>query len=75
VAVSRRTYPRVESHPLQDPIIGHRAFVGGVVLPVYLDHRGRQYAEGDDGEPLYGLWLYEGEDDDPQVLTVPAGGD
>jgi hypothetical protein len=47
---------------MQDPIIGHRAFVGGAVLPVYLDRRGRQYVEDDDGAPLYGLWLYKGED-------------
>jgi hypothetical protein len=59
---------------MPDPIIGHFEFVAGAVFPVYLDVRGRQYIL-DDGTPLYGLWLYEGEDDEPQVLTVPAAGD
>jgi hypothetical protein len=42
---------------MQDPIIGHREFVGRARLPVYWDRRGRQYVEDDDGSPLYGLWL------------------
>jgi hypothetical protein len=57
---------------VQDPIIGSREFVGGERLPVYLDSHGRQYVGDDDGAPLYGVCLYEGEDDEPQVLTVPA---
>jgi hypothetical protein len=62
----------LKGRAVQDPIIGHRDFVGGARLPVYLDRNGRQYVTDDDGAPLYGLWLYEGEDNEPQVLTVPA---
>lgn len=55
---------------MENPILGHRAFVGGLVLPVYLDRRGRQYVVDDDGMPLYGLWLYKVGDDEPLVLTA-----
>jgi hypothetical protein len=56
--------------PVQDPIIGHSEFAGGFTLPVYLDVRGRQYFLEDDGVRLYGLWIYEGEDDSPEVVIV-----
>jgi hypothetical protein len=57
---------------METPIIGNREFVGGLIHPVYLDMRGRQYVLGEDGEWVYGLWLYEGEDDAPDVIFLDA---
>lgn len=37
--------------------IGDLEFVDGQTRPVFLDDDDRQYVLGDDGEPVYGVWI------------------
>jgi hypothetical protein len=40
-------------------------FVDGITRRVYLDVDGRQYVLGDDGQPVYGVWIYV---DEPEIV-------
>jgi hypothetical protein len=54
------------------PIIGHCLFVDGIVRPVFLDGRGRQYVlDGDARTRVYGEWLL---DDADESFVVSASG-
>ena len=41
-------------------------FLDGTTRPVYLDADGREYVLNDDGQPVYGEWIYL---DEPEILT------
>ncbi len=43
--------------------IGSIPFVDGGTRPVYLDADGRQIVLDDDGQPVYGVWVYVDEPD------------
>ena len=42
-------------------------FADGVVRPVFLDADGRQYVLDDNGQPIYGVWIYI---DEPQIVAT-----
>lgn len=45
-----------------DTLIGARRFNDGTLRPVYLDHEGRQYVNDDGGCPVFGDWLWRGDE-------------
>ncbi|HZZ77571.1 MAG TPA: hypothetical protein VFE62_03575 [Gemmataceae bacterium] len=53
-----------------DPTIGECVFIDGTTRVIYLDREHRQYVLGDDGERVYGVWIYR-EEDHPDYLPIP----
>jgi hypothetical protein len=51
-----------------DRVIGWRRFTDGQTRPVFLDAAGKQYIQGDAGEPVAGVWLY------PPVVPISDAG-
>ena len=49
--------------------IGTREFLDGSTRLVYVEADGRQFVIDDDGQRLYGVWLYR-EADEPTVETT-----
>ena len=49
--------------------IGSIAFIDSITRPVYLDADGQQYVIDDDGEPVYGSWIYIDEPDIVRAAT------
>ena len=59
--------------------IGDRLFVDGVIRDVFAEPDGRQFVHDNDGNPVYGVWIYipepepiiiTGECQNPRVHTV-----
>jgi hypothetical protein len=48
--------------------IGLIPFTDGIVRPVFLDAGGRQYILDNEGQPLYGVWVYI---DEPEIVNLP----
>ena len=53
-----------------DRVIGRRLFTDGLERDVYEDAEGRQYVFDEDGERVYGQWLWPAD----ESFVVPAGG-
>jgi hypothetical protein len=47
--------------------IGSIPFIDGIPRPVFLDMDGRQYVLDNDGNPVYGSWIYI---DEPLIVRV-----
>ncbi|HZZ80167.1 MAG TPA: hypothetical protein VFE62_16755 [Gemmataceae bacterium] len=56
---------------MNDEKNGERLFTDGVIRPVFLDNHHRQYVIDDDGERVYGIWIYR-EEDHPDYLPIPS---
>jgi hypothetical protein len=48
--------------------IGSIPFTDGTARPAFLDAGGRQYILDEEGQPMYGVWLYF---DEPQIVNRP----
>jgi hypothetical protein len=55
-------------------IIGRLEFVDGTTRDVYRDEQG-QYVQGDDGQPVYGVWILDAEAIDDAPLVIDASTD
>lgn len=51
--------------------MGERAFTDGTTRAIFEDADGRQYVRGDEGEPVYGVWLPP-SDEPIEVHSQPA---
>jgi hypothetical protein len=58
---------------VNDPIVAHVEFVGGVVRPVYEDAGGRQYVYDDDGNTVAGVWFLPADECDQPVIVEREG--
>ena len=45
--------------------IGSIPFIDGIVHDVFLDADGKQYVFDNDGQPVYGVWIYI---DEPEIV-------
>jgi hypothetical protein len=48
--------------------IGSIPFTDGIARPTFLDAGDRQYILDDEGQPVYGVWVYI---DEPEILIRP----
>ena len=48
--------------------IGSIPFTDGIVRPAFLDAGGRQYVLDEEGQPMYGMWVFI---DEPEILNRP----
>jgi hypothetical protein len=55
---------------MDDPKIGERLLIDGATRAVFFDRDHRQYVLDDEGERIYGVWIYR-EEDHPDYLPVP----
>jgi hypothetical protein len=44
-------------------------FLDGITREVFLDADGRQYVHDNDGQPVYGTWIYI---DEPEIVSCAA---
>lgn len=56
-------------------MIGLANFTDGTWRPIFEAPDGRQYISGDDGQPVYGVFLDLFEDRADEPLLVPANGE
>jgi hypothetical protein len=56
---------------LINPIIGVRLFTDGITRKIYRYPTGRQYVLGDDGRPIYGVWVHPDEYNEPVIVEEP----
>jgi hypothetical protein len=49
------------------PVIATVPFTDGVERPIFLDAHGRQYVIDDDGNRVYGVWVYV---DEPLIVDA-----
>jgi hypothetical protein len=54
--------------------IGDRLFVDGIIRDVFADPDGRQFVLDNDGNPVYGVWIYI-PDPDPVIVPGPNSTD
>ena len=57
---------------MPDKPIGYRSFVDGTTRPVWRETDGRQFVIDDDGQPVYGTWIYpDDEEADVRFIREP----
>ena len=49
------------------PPLASVSFLDGITRPVFLDLDGRQFVLDNDGQPVYGFWVYI---DEPQIIAA-----
>jgi hypothetical protein len=52
---------------MNDRQIAFVPFIDSAIRPVFLDEDGRQYVLDDDGQPVYGMWVYI---DEPEIVEA-----
>jgi hypothetical protein len=50
--------------------IGSIPFADGIARPAFLDAGDRQYLLDEEGQPVYGVWVYI---DEPEIVNRPDG--